>query len=88
MKPSDIKAGLAEAELELPYARSNRADPAITHAEALAAPPTNCRWHNGLIKTEPTQDDTDGKVFFCPIGKMYWRYTKSSEGFFKPLRYR
>ena len=88
MKPRDIKAGLAEAEVELPYARSNRADPAITQAEALAATPTNCRWHNGLIKTEPTRNDVDGSVFFCPIGRMYWRYSKDSRDFFRPLTYR
>jgi hypothetical protein len=76
-------------EDRLPYPCSELAEPAITLDEARAADTAICRWHNGRIKTEPTQSDVEGGVYFCPIGRQYWRYSKQGGGFLKlpPLQY-
>jgi len=62
-------------------------DPPITLAEALAVNPdcdtTICRWHKGQL----THLNVHGKVYFCPIGRMYWRYTKQPSEFLRPLSY-
>ena len=44
---------------------------------------TLCLRHRG----EYTYLNTHGKVYFCPIGRMYWRYSKMPSEFLKPLRY-
>ena len=92
MRASEWKATRAPGdggqEWALPYPASTLAEPPITVDEARAATETICRWHEGLIARSPTQSDTDGKVFFCPIGRMYWRYAKQSSGFLKPLLYK
>jgi hypothetical protein len=77
-------------EDRLPFPCSKLADPAITMDEARAADTAICQWHKGRIKTEPTQDDVEGRVYFCPIGRQYWRYSKERSGFLKlpPLRWR
>jgi hypothetical protein len=88
MKPSDRKPGTAprdDSAESLPYPRSDIADPPITVDEAWIAETSTCRWHNGRIKTDPLETDVDGKVFFCPIGRQYWRYTKKDNAFFRPL---
>ena len=93
MKLSEFKAVSVpqEAENPLPYWCSELADPQITADEALAAKDNHatCPWHNGRIKTDPTPSDVDGRVFWCPRGKMYWRYSKHGCGYLKlpPLRY-
>lgn len=43
-----------------------------------------CRHHKGLIRET---GDVEGTVFFCPIGKQFWRYSKQVTGFNMPLRY-
>jgi hypothetical protein len=87
MKPSDIgqpTGSAAEGLGDLPYPRSSLAEPPIATDEARAADIAICRYHKGLI----TQTgDQDGRVFFCPIGREYWRYTKQVSGMFKPLNY-
>jgi len=91
MKLSDLATGTAQAEESrwtLPYPASSLADPPITLAEALAVDlkcdTTVCRRHRG----EYTYLNMDGKVYFCPIGRMYWRYSKMPSEFLRPLRYR
>ena len=43
-----------------------------------------CCVHKGLILVT---GDTHGRVFFCPIGKQYWRYTRERSGLYAPLTY-
>jgi hypothetical protein len=74
----------------LPYPSSEHADPAISISEARAADTAVCCWHNGRIKTDPVQADVEGRVYLCPIGRQYWRYSKERRGFLNlpPLRYK
>lgn len=92
MKASEWKAerapGAGADEWALPYPASTIAEPPIMAEEARAATETICRWHEGRIATSPTPSDTEGTVFFCPIGRMYWRYAKQMSGFLKPLVYK
>jgi hypothetical protein len=85
MKPSELsnkKPGAPEEKL--PYPRSDLAEPAITMEEARSATDAICRYHKGLIRQT---GDKDGSVFFCPIGRQYWRYSKQIDGMFKQLNY-
>lgn len=44
-----------------------------------------CRIHDGLVSQT---GDVEGRVFFCPIGKQFWRYTaKQVSGLYAPLHY-
>ena len=90
MKFSELNAGTAQAEelrWTLPYPASSLADPPITLSEALAVDlgrdTTICRWHRGQY----THLNADGNVYFCPIGRMYWRHTKRPSEFLRPLPY-
>jgi hypothetical protein len=87
---------LSELETELPsegtrwtppYPASSLADPPITLAEALAVDlaqdTTLCRLHRGQL----THLNEDGRVYFCPIGRMFWRHSKRPSEFLKPLNY-
>ena len=71
----------------LPYPASSLAEPAITAAEALAVDlatdTTLCRLHRGQY----AHLNEDGKVYFCPIGRMCWRYMKRPSEFLRPLTY-
>lgn len=90
MKLSDLKSSLEpREEWTLPYPRSSLADPPISAEEARTATHTNCIWHKGLIAGSPNQDDTEGRVYFCPIGRMYWRYTRKPKHakLLRPLKY-
>jgi hypothetical protein len=84
MKPSDIKARQPQSEASEPLRMSAAADPPITEAEARAASAAICRRHNGLIRL--TGDKPDA-VFFCPIGKQYWRYSKKDGAHYKSIAY-
>jgi hypothetical protein len=91
MKLSEFKAVSTPQDAEeeaLPYPKSDMADPPITRAEALAAEEATCCLHNGRIKTDPLPSDTDGRVYFCPIGRQYWRYKKGGLHNLPPLKYR
>jgi len=63
---------------------SNLARPPVTDQEAAGADTAICRNHKGLIRE---LGDKEGTVFFCPIGRQYWRYTKQVSAFNTPLRY-
>jgi hypothetical protein len=89
MKLSDLEAELpSEERWTLPYPASSLADPPITLAEALAVDlaqdTTLCRLHRG----QHTHLNIDGRVYFCPVGRMFWRYSNRPSEFLKPLRYR
>lgn len=60
------------------------ARPAVTEHEASGADTAICRNHQGLILA---LGDKEGSVFFCPIGRQYWRYTTQVSAFNAPLRY-
>jgi hypothetical protein len=88
MKLSELTAGSVakeSAEDALPYPRSGLADPPITAAEAravdLGRDTTVCRWHKG----EFTHLCIDGKIYFCAVGRQYWRYKRQPSDFFRPL---
>lgn len=89
MKLSDLNAGSApnEGQESLPYPCSVLADPPITIAEAravdLGRDTTPCRWHRG----EFTHLNVEGKAYFCPIGRMYYRHSKQLNDFLGPLPY-
>jgi hypothetical protein len=53
--------------------------------EARAAETSTCSWHDGRIKADPLPSDVDGNVYFCPLGRLYWRYTKRDDAFHRPL---
>lgn len=87
MKLSELKSTPRE-DWNLPYPRSERADPPISLEEARSAATTNCPRHRGLIAQERTQADTEGRVYFCGVGRQYWRYASKSGGKLAPLNYR
>jgi hypothetical protein len=94
MKLSEFKAGSTpqEAEEELLYPRSEMADPPITIEEAREARKhsdyeTTCRRHKGHITHSPLPSDTDGRVYWCPEGREYWRLSKKTGAMYKPLKY-
>ena len=64
---------------------SDLARPPITQDEAERAQHSICRIHNGLVNET---GDKEGAVFFCPIGRSFWRYTaKRVNGMYAPLPY-
>lgn len=89
MKLSELSGG-AQPQIEepkLPYPRSSGAEPPITVEEARAADTAICRWHNGSIAHSPTTNDVYGRVYLCPVGKSYWRYSREDAGMYAPLTY-
>jgi len=65
---------------------SDIARPPIQLHDTEGAEHSICPFHNGLIRET---GDVEGRVFFCPIGKMYFRYSaKWQSGFNGPLNYR
>jgi hypothetical protein len=68
------------------YPRSTLAEPPITDAEAeavdLARDTTLCRLHRGQFG----HLNVDGRVYFCPVGRMFWRYTKRPSEFLRPTK--
>jgi len=47
----------------------------------------NCPYHGGLIARSYGKDEI-GKVFYCPIGRQFYRFTnKWQGGFDSPLPY-
>jgi hypothetical protein len=69
------------------YPCSTLAEPPITDAEAeavdLGRDTTLCRLHRG----QHTHLNFDQKVYFCPTGRMFWRYTRRPSEFLRPLAY-
>ncbi len=92
MKPSEITGGkAAEArsdplEHPNPYRCSSLAIPPITPQEARDAQHSICCVHDGLVRQT---GDVEGRVFFCPSGSEYWRYTRNppNAGMYGPLSY-
>jgi hypothetical protein len=88
MKLSGLNTGYAPSdgsEQPLLYARSELADPPITIAEAravdLGGDTTVCRWHKG----ELAQLNIEGRVYFCAVGRQYFRHSKQLSDFLRPL---
>ena len=78
MKPSDVrhlKLVRPDQPAEKLIPVSDSADPPISQEEARTAAHATCRYHNGLIRMTGAKD---GAVFYCPIGKEAWRFSKSS----------
>lgn len=89
MKLSEVAGDTASQEDSaepLPYPTSSLADPPITVEEARAAKDSICPFHNGLVRES---GDVEGRVFWCPVGRTYWRYTKhpANAGMYATLPY-
>ena len=88
MKLSELMGAPAREELKepLPYPCSELADPPITIAEAravdLGRDTTVCRWHNGQFP----HLRVDGRVYFCAVGRQFFRHSEQPSDFLKPLR--
>jgi len=63
---------------------STLARPPIQPNETQGVETAICRNHKGLISVT---GDVEGRVFLCPIGKEFWRFSKQVNGFNTPLRY-
>lgn len=64
---------------------STLARPPITQEEAERADHSICPYHGGRPGAGWFRD---GRVFFCPIGRQYWRYSSNSgNGMYSPLAY-
>ena len=64
---------------------SNLARPPIQPHETDKAETAICCHHSGLIRLT---GDKDGRVFYCPVGKEFWRYSlKQQPGMYSPLPY-
>jgi hypothetical protein len=73
-------------EIGLDYPASD-AIPPILPEEARNAEPALCRLHKGRIAIQLADGDFYGKVFFCPVGRSYWRLSKQQDGMLKPLKF-
>jgi hypothetical protein len=62
------------------------ARPPIQSTEAELAEDAICHRHKGLIAQS---GGIEGQVYWCPIGRQYWRYRKDNQnaGFTSILRY-
>lgn len=89
MKPSERLQKISDDDpadaWSLPHPSSSLADPPISVAEAQAAETATCRWHHGHISHTRVTSDAWGKVYFCPIGRQYWRLNEWLGDFLKPL---
>ena len=90
MKPSELRAGTrtpveAETKKQPDRSMSPHAEPPISEDEAKTAPIAVCLWHDGIVRLT---GDREGAVYFCPIGRQYWRYTRKRVQFWRGLSYR
>lgn len=58
---------------------SRDAQPPIQPQECESADDAICPHHKGLVRET---GDVEGRVFWCPIGRQYWRYRKPRVGSF------
>lgn len=63
---------------------SSAARPPIQEHEVTGAVTSICRQH-GAEHLDGWF--TEGRVFFCPLGRMYWRFTKHQGGMYAKLPY-
>ncbi len=67
---------------------STLARPPIMPNEIERAEAAICPHHDGLIAYRPGAADKPGRVYFCPVGREYWRLAAGQrDGFTSPLRY-
>lgn len=65
--------------------KSADARPPVQNTELDSATDAICPYHKGLISL---MGDREGSVFWCPIGRQYWRYRKNTlNGFTTRLNY-
>lgn len=94
MRLSDLQGSGASRDehstlQEEPFEASSLAEPPITIEEVREARQrgdheTVCRCHKGQF----THLNTDGAVYFCTIGRQWWRYSRQLSGMYAPLRYK
>jgi hypothetical protein len=63
---------------------SSLARPPIQPAEAEKADTSICPNHEGIVRFT---GDAEGKVYWCPQGREFWRYTLKRTGMNAPLNY-
>ena len=62
---------------------SELAMPMIRPDEAAGADRALCPWHSVKF----IHLNQEGKVYYCPAGAMFWRYSKRTNGFHAQLRF-
>lgn len=65
---------------------SDLARPPIQPHEAEGAEHWICPNHKGLIASSFTEADV-GRVYFCPVGREFYRFTTPRSGMYAPLDY-
>jgi len=55
--------------------KSSDARPPVQNSEMETADDAICPYHRGLISLNPPKE---GTVFWCPIGRQYWRFRKDN----------
>ena len=63
------------------------ATPAITADECEEWRVAICRYHKGRIGQGLVAGDREGNVYFCPVGRSYWRLTKTMNQMMAPLKW-
>jgi hypothetical protein len=86
MRPSELKAAQNQRveTNDKPLPVSKCAYPPISQEEARSAGVSICRWHGGLVRMT---GEKDGRVFYCPKGREYWRFSNKNREFYKPISY-
>lgn len=72
-------------EIGLDYPASGDAMPPIHPEEARGAATAICRYHKGRIIHGLATGERYGQVFYCPIGRQYWRLTERVSAMHRPL---
>jgi hypothetical protein len=70
-----------------PYEASELAEPLVTPEETKGVETAVCRVHKGRIADQLAAGDYYGRVYFCPIGRMYWRLTQHLSGLQAPMKF-
>jgi hypothetical protein len=60
------------------------ARPPIQAIETEGADTAICPYHKGLIRETGDKPNT---VFYCPIGRSFWRYSPDRSSFTAPIAY-
>jgi hypothetical protein len=69
------------------YGASELAEPLVTPDEVKNVETAVCRVHKGHIANGLAANDYYGRVYYCPIGSMYWRLTQRIAGMNAPLKF-
>lgn len=65
---------------------SDLAQPPIHAREVEDCETAICPFHGGT-RLGAQYGDRDGKVLFCPLGRMFYRWTVKTNGMYAPLKF-